>query len=96
MRTRTRYWLLSAGAILLLIIFVFAGLAPLPERRQAVTPHVEPSPPAPPPQAEAPVGPPPSPHAVVGAGATDPPPGGVHPQTGGGFGAGDAPAGATR
>jgi hypothetical protein len=96
MRTRTRYWLLTAAAFVLLVIFVFAGLAPLPERRDAVTPHAEPAPAAPAPQAQAPVGPDPSPPAQPGAGATPPPPGGVHPGSTAGTSSGDAPVGGTR
>ena len=45
-------------AIVVIVIVLVAGFLPLPGQKDNVTPHVQPSPPAPPPAAQLPKGPP--------------------------------------
>lgn len=71
-------------AIVAIFLLAVAGLLPLPGQKDNVTPHSQPASAGAAPQAEAPKGPPPSPPAQVGAGATNPPPGGTpEPSPGG-------------
>lgn len=64
-------------AIVVIFLLAVAGLLPLPGQKDNVTPHSQPSAAGTSPQVEPPTGPPPSPAAQVGAGATQPPPGGT-------------------
>src|SRR5690606_15388312 len=64
-------------AIIVIVLLAVAGLLPLPGQKDNVTPHSQPAAGGSAPKVEAPTGPAPSPPSQVGAGATQPPPGGT-------------------